>query len=128
MGLNYCSTDKTTEAMYEALVNSSPPLPPQGDWDGQDRPKWGYLAKVREYCDKVYNTVAERGVDYGPPAINHERTAKMWSAYLGIDISIHQVCEMNELQKISRSAHLPKADSLIDKGGYCANDYACMES
>lgn len=59
--------------------------------------------------------------DYGPPAVNHARTAALWSAYLGVDISPRQVCMLNILQKVGRDAHAPKRDNLVDIAGWARN-------
>lgn len=58
---------------------------------------------------------------YGTPAENHGRTAALWSAYLGVEITARQVCLMNILQKISRDAHRPHRDGLVDIAGYALN-------
>ena len=63
-----------------------------------------------------------RREDYGHPLDNHGRTAAFWSAYIGCDITPEQVCMMNKLQKISRSATgRMTRDTLVDIAGYAAN-------
>lgn len=62
-----------------------------------------------------------RQQDYGPPARGHARTAQMWSDYLGVVITPRQVCMLNILQKISRDAHRPKRDNLVDIAGWAEN-------
>jgi hypothetical protein len=62
---------------------------------------------------------------YGHPLKNHTRTADLWKAYLGIDISPRQVCMMNILQKISRDAHVEQPDNLTDIAGYALNAEMC---
>lgn len=59
--------------------------------------------------------------DYGTPLANHSRTAALWSAYLGVPITPRQVCMLNVLQKVSRDAHAPKKDNLVDIAGYVRN-------
>jgi len=63
----------------------------------------------------------DRRIEYGTPLDNHERTAKMWTAYLGARISAEDVCMMNILQKISRNAFKEKRDNIVDIIGYAAN-------
>lgn len=58
---------------------------------------------------------------YGEPKANHGRTAALWSAFLGVPISMRQVCVLNILQKISRDAHSPQRDNLTDIAGYARN-------
>lgn len=67
----------------------------------------------------------DRNADYGPPEINHARTATLWSVYLGITVTPRQVCLMNILQKIGRECNCEKPDNLIDIIGYAANAAAC---
>jgi len=69
--------------------------------------------------------LGDRRTFYGPPKINHTRTAAMWSAYLGVQVNPHQVCLMNILQKISRDANRQKIDNLVDIAGYALNAEMC---
>ena len=62
-----------------------------------------------------------RREDYGSPSQNHGRTASLWSAYLGVEVSADDVCAMNILQKLSRLKHAYTRDSLVDIAGYAAN-------
>ncbi len=62
-----------------------------------------------------------RRTTYGHPNDNHRRTAEMWSAYLGIPISLRQVCMLNILQKCARDAHAAKQDNLDDICGWARN-------
>lgn len=63
--------------------------------------------------------IRERGKNYGPPDENLGRTAKMWSAYLGIHLHPHDVAALHALSKLSRLASDPKhMDSWVDGGGY----------
>ena len=59
--------------------------------------------------------------DYGTPKENHQRTADLWSTYLGVKISAEQVCMLNILQKISRSMNKTTRDTLVDIAGYARN-------
>lgn len=60
--------------------------------------------------------IEERGESYGDPTINHERIAGMWSAYLGVEITAHDVALMCVLIKISRSKADPGKDDNYDDG------------
>jgi len=64
---------------------------------------------------------------YGVPEVNHERTAELWSAYLGPDyhLTAHDVCMLNILQKVSRLAHAPTRDGHVDIAGYAENAERC---
>lgn len=59
--------------------------------------------------------------NYGTPKVNHGRTAAMWGAYLGVDVSARDVCWMNILQKVSRDRNAPVRDNLVDTIGYARN-------
>ncbi len=62
-----------------------------------------------------------RQESYGHPAENHGRTAAMWGAYLGRQVTAHDVCMLNALQKLSREAHSKSRDNLVDVVGYMRN-------
>jgi hypothetical protein len=63
----------------------------------------------------------DRQRDYGHPRVNHGRTARLWSAYLGIEITPTQVCVLNILQKISRLQNAYHHDGPTDIAGYARN-------
>ena len=64
----------------------------------------------------------DRNHDYGHPIINHSITADLWSTYLQCEITAEQVCMMNILQKVSRSASgVMTRDTLVDIAGYAGN-------
>ena len=63
---------------------------------------------------------------YGPPDVNHGRTATLWSAYLHSRgypraLSAEDVCVLNVLQKLSRQVHAHSDDNLTDIIGYVLN-------
>ncbi len=64
-----------------------------------------------------------RRENYGDPKENHQRTADLWNAYSRgkADLTPRDVCVMNILQKISRDAHSPQRDNLVDIAGYARN-------
>ena len=71
-------------------------------------------------------TSGDRQKTYGDPATNHSRTARLWNAWLAVrgfdvDLTPEDVCWLNVLQKMSRQAHLPKRDNLVDVVGYTEN-------
>lgn len=77
---------------------------------------------------KAYDAVhGDRQRDYGPPAANHERTAALWSAFLGIRVSPRDVCWLNVLQKLSRDRHRPTEDNEVDIAGYAENAFLMRE-
>jgi len=48
-------------------------------------------------------TIEDRGMDYGHPADNMSRTARLWSAYLEVPIADYQVASCMVLVKLARS-------------------------
>lgn len=147
MVLNYCSspgqgnTRRWEEAQgvvpvdYEKYptVEVAPPLPPQGDWDGQERPKSDSRAKMREVgAEAIRICCGDRNTDYGPPEDNHANTALLWNAYLVMinqrALSGYDVCQMMAMVKVARNEHKRKADNCVDQIGYILNAHACQES
>lgn len=69
----------------------------------------------------------ERGEIYGPPRLNHSRTANLWMAYLknrgfARDLTPEDVCMLNILQKIARAQHgVQDEDTIQDIAGYANN-------
>ena len=59
-----------------------------------------------------------RGEDYGHPYEDFSRTAKIWSAILGVDVTPEQVALCMIGVKISRECNKPKRDNRIDIAGY----------
>jgi hypothetical protein len=62
--------------------------------------------------------IQERGKDYGAAGVNLQRTADLWSAYLGREITVEQVCVCMSLLKISRMAAGRKDDNYLDARAY----------
>ena len=61
-----------------------------------------------------------RHEDYGDKLKNHENIAKLWSAFLDVKISPHDVAICMMLLKIARLKHAHKKDSNIDAAAYSA--------
>lgn len=60
----------------------------------------------------------KRRADYGDPATCFERVAVMWSAYIGKEVSAHDVACLMALLKLAREASRHKPDNLLDAAGY----------
>lgn len=60
----------------------------------------------------------QRQDDYGHPLDDFSKTAQMWSAIAGTEITAEMVALMMVCVKISRELNRPKGDNLIDAHGY----------
>ena len=60
----------------------------------------------------------DRNEDYGHPLDDWARTAKMWSALLGIEITAEQAVMCMICVKLSRETNRPKRDNIVDAAGY----------
>ena len=60
----------------------------------------------------------DRGENYGHPLEDFSRTAKIWSAILGIEVTAEQVALCMVGVKISREVNRPKRDNIVDGAGY----------
>lgn len=89
-----------------------------GEPYGAPPPAFEQRSILAEAGDVVHG---DRRKDYGSPLENHDRTAKLWSAYLGVTVTAEDVCMLNILQKVSRARHALKRDNLVDIAGYAAN-------
>lgn len=70
---------------------------------------------LEEARDLVYG---DRNAQYGHPKDDYAKVATMWSAFLGVEISPHQAASMMIFIKMSRLAHEPKRDTIVDIAGY----------
>lgn len=64
---------------------------------------------------------------YGTPALNHQRIAALWSAYLETEITPEQAATCMALLKIARSIASSEADHFIDGAAYLAIAYECTQ-
>ena len=64
--------------------------------------------------------IQDRGMDYGHPSDNMQRTASLWSAYLEMPVTDYQVATCMALVKIARSMETGKVDNNIDAAAYIA--------
>ena len=60
----------------------------------------------------------DRREQYGDSTF--QAMARMFTAYLGVEVKAYQAAEMFALAKIARNRHKPKLDSYVDGIGYLA--------
>ena len=64
---------------------------------------------------------ADRQKDYGDKVENHNNIAKLWSAYLDIEVRAHDVAIMMTLLKVARTKlGAVSEDTYIDMSAYSA--------
>lgn len=76
--------------------------------------------RAKDILDDAAEIIAERGMEYGHPAINIKRIANLWQEYFGREIDPLDVCICMALVKISRIVETPTRDSFIDLVSYAA--------
>lgn len=81
--------------------------------------------KRNNVLQKAEAVVYGRGeVEYGPPAVNMQCIADLWTAYLrrrGLiteEVTARDVAILMVLLKTSRDANKPSEDNLVDIAGY----------
>ncbi len=73
---------------------------------------------ARDYLNEARATIQDRGLDYGHPSDNMQRTAALWSAYLEMPVTDYQVAMCMALVKVARSMESAKPDNYIDGCAY----------
>lgn len=80
--------------------------------------KAGYGRCKGILMDAYTLTRGDRNEDYGHPLDDFSKTAKMWSAVFGVEVTAEQVALAMVCVKISRQLNAPKRDNLVDGAGY----------
>ena len=80
------------------------------------------VTRVDILGNALEQVTGRRETDYGTPEDNFSKISKLWSAYLGIDISAVDVAMLMSLLKIARirSGHGGTNDCFVDLAGYAA--------
>jgi hypothetical protein len=76
--------------------------------------------KASDYLNEAKAIIEDRGMDYGHPSDNMQRTARLWSAYLEMPITDYQVAMCLALVKVARSMESAKVDNFVDGAAYFA--------
>jgi|TARA_R100001460_G_scaffold68632_2_gene109175 hypothetical protein len=84
---------------------------------------------TKKYLDEAIKLVGgQRHIDYGDKVDNHNNIAKLWSSYLDVNITAHDVAIMMCLLKIARTKlGKPTADTYIDASAYMSIAGECKE-
>lgn len=87
--------------------------------------QYGYVLKtfipqidIREYQEAEALVHGPRNADYGHPLDDFTKTALIWSAILGIEVTPEEVALCMVGVKLSREVNKPKRDNLVDAHGY----------
>ena len=80
------------------------------------------MKKTKEFLARASTLVAgDRDKDYGDKVHNHNNIAKLWSAYLDIEVRAHDVAIMMTLLKVARTKlGAVSEDTYIDMSAYSA--------
>tara|TARA_R110000796_G_scaffold104271_1_gene214065 strand:+ start:1029 stop:1301 length:273 start_codon:yes stop_codon:yes gene_type:complete len=77
------------------------------------------MKKTSDFLKKAIELVeGQRQEDYGDKTLNHQNIARLWSAYLDVDISPHDVAICMLLVKVARLKNMHTDDCYIDIAGY----------
>ena len=84
---------------------------------------------TKKYLETAIELITgPRAHDYGDKIINHNNIAKLWSAYLDINISAHDVAICMTLLKIARTKLGSRAsDTYVDAAAYMAIAGECKK-
>jgi len=84
---------------------------------------------TKEYLKTAIELITgPRANDYGDKVINHGNIGKLWSAYLGVPITAHDVAICMTLLKIARAKFgNPTPDTYIDGAAYMAIAGECRK-
>ena len=80
------------------------------------------MKKTKEFLTRASTLVAgDREKDYGDKVHNHNNIAKLWSAYLDIPVTAHDVAILMSLLKVARTKlGAVSKDTYVDMSAYSA--------
>lgn len=73
-------------------------------------------------------TSGDRQANYGPPNQDFARTAAMWNALFGWDVTPSKVAMAMIALKLSRETHQKRRDNSVDIAGYARCLHVCNEA
>jgi len=113
--------------MGEGAVELTRRLTGYDSWvpEAAERPLRGRL--LDEAADLICGVQGDRNSLYGPPTVNHQRIADLWSTFLEVPVTSAQAALMLALVKIARLIESPHHhDSYVDAAGYVAIARECI--
>ena len=77
------------------------------------------MKKSSDYIKKAIELVeGQRQEDYGDKTLNHQNIARLWTAFLDVHISPHDVAICMLLVKVARLKNMYTDDCYVDIAGY----------
>lgn len=77
------------------------------------------MNEKKSILEEAQAAVVDRRTRYGESTSHHARTARFWSAYMGIEFTASDVAILQALDKIARQKNDPTyRDSYVDIAGY----------
>jgi hypothetical protein len=73
-----------------------------------------------DFLTEAKAIIQDRGIQYGHPTDNMQRTARLLSAYLEMPLNDYQVAGIMVLVKLARSMETPSVDTYVDMAAYAA--------
>jgi hypothetical protein len=73
-----------------------------------------------DFLTEAKAIIQDRGLQYGHPTDNMQRTARLLSAYLEMPLNDYQVAGIMVLVKLARSMETPSVDTYVDMAAYAA--------
>jgi len=71
-----------------------------------------------DFLTEAKAIIQDRGLQYGHPTDNMQRTARLLSAYLEMPLNDYQVAGIMVLVKLARSMETPSVDTYVDMAAY----------
>lgn len=125
-----CEGTKGSYDIYDRLMRATvtknyepPPRPVELEVDEFGRPSYTFDDPSQERAQKQIHKAeklvfGDRQATYGHPFDDYTRTAALWSALIGHEITAHQAALMMVLVKLSREMNKQTDDNMVDAHGY----------
>jgi hypothetical protein len=76
--------------------------------------------KAGDFLTEAKAVIQDRGLQYGHPQDNMQRTARLLSAYLDMPLHDYQVAGIMVLVKLARSMESASVDTYVDMAAYAS--------